>query len=208
MTDQYAALSYTRLRPGIPCRTPHGLAPRVHASDPALRVMTDFRLVTPHTIEPGMSIDAAMDKMKAAGVRLLLVPDQDDNIAGIITACDIQGEQPVRLSQDLRISHHDINVDMLMTPLDEVIAMDMLTVRNARVGHIIHTLREQECQHMLVVESDRTRSAQTLRGLFCLANIGKLMGTDVSDPEYAAHSLAEVSHELGEAHTGARSSGQ
>jgi CBS domain-containing protein len=197
MTNDYAALSHTRLRSGIPCRTPDGLTPRVHANDPAISVMTDFLKITPLTIEPRMTIDAALGKMRAAGTRLLLVPDRQDNIIGIITACDIQGERPVKMSQDLDISHHDIHVDMLMTPLDEVAAMDMVTVRNARVGHIIHTLRKQECQHMLTVETDRTSSDQRIRGMFCLSNIGKLMGQDVSDPEYAAHSLAEVSHELG-----------
>ncbi|MEZ5541639.1 MAG: CBS domain-containing protein [Pseudomonadota bacterium] len=197
MTEHYAALSHTRLRPGIPCHTPHGLTPLVHASDPAIRVMTDFRLVTPLTIEPGMTIDAALDKMKAAGVRLLLIPDRDDNIVGIITACDIQGEQPVRMSEELRLPRHSISVEMLMKPLDKVTAMDMITVRNARVGHIVHTLRDQECQHMLVVETGRTDHSQTLRGMFCLAEIGKLMGHEVGTPEHAAHSLAEVSHELG-----------
>ena len=197
MTNDYAALSHTRLRMGIPCHTPDGLTPLVHANDPAISVMTDFLKVTPLTIEPGMNIDAAHDKMRSAGIRLLLVPDSEDNIVGIITACDIQGERPIRIGQDAGISRHCIPVDMLMTPLDEVMAMDMITVHNARVGHIIHTLRKQECQHILVVETDRTSGAQIIRGVFSIPCISKLMGQDVSDPEYAAHSLAEVLHELG-----------
>lgn len=197
MTDDYAALSHTRLRSGIPCHTPHGLTPLVHASDPAISVMTDFMKVTPVTIEPGMNIDAALGKMRSAGVRLLLVPDHEDNIIGVITANDIQGERPVKLSQKLGISHNHIHVDMLMTPLDEVTAMDMVTVRNARVGHIIHTLHKLERQHTLVVETDRTSGAQVIRGLFSTSHISKMMGHDVGRPEYAAHSLAEVSHELG-----------
>jgi CBS domain-containing protein len=197
MNDLYAALSHTRLNVGIPCHTPDGLSPLVHASDPAIRVMTDFLQETPLTIEPGMTIDAALDKMKAAGVRLLLVPDREDNIVGVITACDIQGERPVQLSQDLRIPHTSIHVDMLMTPLDQVTAMDMITVRNARVGHIVNTLRKHECKYTLVVETDRDSGDQIIRGLFSIAHIGRLMGRNVSDPEHVAHSLAEVSHELG-----------
>jgi len=197
MSDEYAALSHTHLHSGIPCHTPYGLTPLVHASDPAISVMTDFMKVTPVTIEPGMNIDAALSKMRAAGVRLLLVPDREDDIIGILTASDIQGERPVKLSQDLGIPHDHIHVDMLMTPLDEVTAMDMVTVRNARVGHIIHTLQRLERQHTLVVESDPESGAQIIRGLFSISRISKLMGQDVGNPEYAAHSLAEVSHELG-----------
>lgn len=197
MSDLYAALSHTHLQAGIPCHTPNGLTPLVHASDPAIRVMTDFRVTTPVTIEPGINIDTAMDKMKSAGVRLLLVPDRDDRIIGIITATDIQGERPVRLSEDLRIPHKHIHVEMLMTPLDEVTAMDMITVRNARVGHIINTLRKLERRHMLVFENDRLNGRQVIRGLFSTAHISRLTGRDINDPEYAAHTLAEVSHELG-----------
>jgi CBS-domain-containing membrane protein len=197
MTDDYAALSHVRLRNALPCHTPGGLTPLSHARDPAISVMTDFREVTPVTIEPDLNIDAAVKKMKAAGVRLLLVPDREDNIIGIITAIDIQGERPVKLSQESGISHNAIRVRMLMTPIDQVLAMDMVTVRNARVGHIINTLRKLERHHILVVEIDRTAGGQIIRGLFSISHIGRMMGQDLTDPEHAAHTLAEVHHELG-----------
>jgi CBS domain-containing protein len=159
--------------------------------------MTDFSKVTPVTIEPGLSIDMALRKMKETGVRLLLVPDRDDNIAGIITAYDIQGERPLRPGEGKGIAHADIRVQMLMTPLDEVMAMDMLTVRDARVGHIITTLRKNESKYTLVIETDRISGAQVIRGLISISYISKLMGHDVMDVEFAAHSLAEVQHTLG-----------
>lgn len=197
MTEEYAPLSHVCLHRGIPCQTPGGLTPLVHASDSAIRVMTDFKNVTPVTIEPGMNLGAALRKMKAVGVRMLLVPDREDNIIGIITATDVQGERPVQMSKKAGIPPNDLHVEMLMTPLDEVMAMDMVTVRNARVGHIISTLRKLERQHLLVVEISRPGEQQIIRGLFSLSNISRLTGQDVSAPEYAAHSLAEVSHELG-----------
>ena len=197
MSDDYAVLSRVIPRSGIPCLTPDGLTPLVHAEDPAISVMTDFGRVTPVTIEPGLSIDMALRKMKEAGVRLLLVTDRDDHIAGIITSYDIQGEWPLRLVQEEGIAHADIRVQMLMTPLDEVMAMDMITVRGARVGHIINTLRAHESRYTLAIETDRSSGAQQIRGLFSIAHISKLMGYDVMDAEFAAHSLAEVQHQLG-----------
>ena len=38
---------------------------------------------------------------------------------------------------------------------------------------------------------------KTIRGLFSIANISKLMGYDVMDAEFAAHSVAEVHRQLG-----------
>jgi len=197
MTDDYAVLSHIPLTPGIPCRTPGGLSPLVHANDPAISVMTDFSKVTPVTIEPEMNIHTAIRKMREAGVRLLLVPDLDDNIIGIITATDIQGERAFKLSQDLGIARTDIRVSMLMMPLDKVMAMDLVTVLDARVGHIINSLRKLERHHTLVVETDRITGRQVIRGLFSISHVSKLMGRDVSQVEFAAHSLAEVQHELG-----------
>ena len=197
MSDDYAVLTHIPLHNGMSCRTPGGLTPLVHASDPAISVMTDFRKVTPITIEPGLSIDTAIRKMKAVGVRLLLVPDRDDNIIGIISASDIQGERAFKLSHDTGLTRAQIRVEMLMVPLAEVMAMDMITVNDARVGHIINSLRKLERHHTLVVEEDQDTGEQVIRGLFSITHISKLLGHDVSDAEYAAHSLAEVQHELG-----------
>jgi CBS domain len=197
MNDEYAVLSHITLHAGMPCQRPGGLMPHVNAGDPAISVMTDFRKVTPVTIEPGLSIDTAIRKMKASGVRLLLVPDRDDRIIGIITASDIQGERPFRLGQELGVARADIRVEMLMVPLDRVMAVDMVTVHDACVGHIIVSLRKLERHHTLVVETDRDSGIQMIRGLFSISHISKMMGHEVAHVEYPAHSLAEVQQELG-----------
>jgi len=197
MSDRYAVLSHVPLHAGMPCQTPDGLAPRVHDNAPAISVMTDFRKVTPVTIEPDLNIDAALRKMKEAGVRLLLVPDRDDHIIGIISASDIQGERPVQLGQELGIERADIKVHMLMAPLDRVMGMDLTTVLDACVGHIIAYLGSYERHHTLVVETDHDSGVQTIRGLFSISQISKMMGADVTQVEYPAHSLAEVQQELG-----------
>jgi len=197
MNDQYAILTHVPLHRGMPCRTPGGLVPLVHADDPAVCVMTDFRKVTPVTVEPGLSIDTALSKMKQAGVRLLLVPDLDDNITGIITATDIQGEQAFKLARERGVARAQIRVEMLMTPLDRAVAMDMTTVLDACVGHIINSLLRYERRHTLVVETDQPSGMQVIRGLFSISHISKLTGHDVFRPEFAAHTLAEVQHELG-----------
>ncbi|MFV1973093.1 MAG: CBS domain-containing protein [Thiohalobacterales bacterium] len=197
MIEGYSVLSHIPLKAGTPCHTPAGLTPLVHVDEPAARVMTDFRQVTPVTIEPGSRITTALDKMKMTGVRLLFVPDRDDHIIGIITAKDIQGERPVRLAQESGVLYGDISVEMIMTPLEEIIAVDLKSVEAARVGHIVNTLRSLERQHTLVVEVDRSTDQHLIRGMFSTTQISKLLGQDITDPEYAVHSFAEVQRELG-----------
>ncbi|UCC55522.1 MAG: CBS domain-containing protein [Gammaproteobacteria bacterium] len=197
MIEGYAVLPHVPLKPGIPCITPNGLRPLVHVHDTATRVMTDFRQITPVIVEPRSKITSALDKMKEKGVRLLLVTGRDDHIIGIITATDIQNESPIRLAQESGILYGDIRVEMIMTPLEEVGAIDMRSVSDACVGHIVNTLRSLERHHALVVEVDRKTGQQAIRGLFSTTHISKLLGQDITDPEYAAHSFAEVHRELG-----------
>ena len=197
INKQYAVLASVTLDPGTPCYTPSGWVPLAYIDDPAISVMTDFKEVVPVTIEPHFRVDAALAKMKVAGVRLLLVPDVEDNITGIITAADILGDRPLRRARELEMSHHELHVDMIMTPLDRVLAVDMATVRDARVGHIISMLRKHERQHMLVVEIEGMTRQHMIRGIFSTSQISKLVGQDITEPEYAAHTLAEVYHELG-----------
>jgi len=181
----YASLTPVTLHSGTPCRTPSGWVPVASIDDPAISVMTDFKEIAPVTIEPHFRINMALTKMKVAGVRLLLVPDNEDNIVGIITAADILGDLPLKKCQQLEISH------------DRVLAVDMDTLRDSRVGHIISSLRKHERQHMLVVETDELTRRHMIRGLFSTSQISRLVGRDITDPEYAAHTLAEVCHELG-----------
>lgn len=196
MDIDFPVLSHISLHRGMRCRAPDRVV-RVQAHDPAIKVMTDFRQVTPITIEPGLSIELALRKMRQAGVRMLLVTDRDDRIDGVITACDIESEGTFKLCQTLGVTRPEVKVAMVMAPLDELKAMHMTTVANAQVGHIVSSLREYERRHTLVVEDDPASGERVIRGLFSLSNINRLMGHEVADLEHVAHSLAELQHELG-----------
>ncbi|MDN5851003.1 MAG: CBS domain-containing protein [Nitrococcus sp.] len=197
MRHEFAALSHIRLQPGRTFEHPAEPPEFVHWNSPAVEVMTDFRIVHPITIRPDVSIEMALEKMKQAGVRLLLVINEQQEIIGVITARDIQGERPVKLVQESRIPHSAIRVDTIMTPQSEIIGLNMISVRNAVVGHIVETLRQLECQHILVLEIDDVSKAQTVRGLYSSSQIRRQLGEKVLADIVPAHSLAEMQHEIG-----------
>lgn len=212
MSDTFGTLSHVRLKSATPYIHPPELPARVYMDNPAIDVMTDFHYVTPRTIRPDVTIDDALEHMKKSGVRLLLVEDEERNVIGIITSNDIQGEKPIRLAQESRISHSEIKVSDVMTPRDEVEALNMLSVRNAQVGHIVATLHAVERRHLLVVQSvdfdefessggdgnepSISGSAQVIRGLFSSAQIGRQLRADIDEIMTAAHSLSEIQHGL------------
>lgn len=211
MSEPFGTLSHIRLKPATTYIHPPELPNRAYLTSPAVEVMTDFNHVRPRTTGPEAPIDEALDKMKRVGVRLLMVEDPDRNIVGIISSYDIQGERPIKLVQESRISRSQIRVSDIMTPQTDIEALHMLSVRNAQVGHIVATLRALEQRHLLVVQSANENGEpaddeampgigsgkQVVRGLFSSTQIGRQLRVDVDEIMTPAHSLAEMQRGMG-----------
>ena len=191
MKDDYAPRVCVSLAEGTLVEHPPDMPELVHMHDPATYVFTDFTHNRPVVIAPDVSIDVAMNKMKSSGVGLLLVIDQAGAVIGEITIADILGDVPVRMAQESGMDHSEIVVDMVMTPRKDIKVLEWSHMKDGKVGHIVATLHQLECCHLLVVEDDR------VRGLFAVSEISRHLGHDVSETACAAHSLAEIVHTLG-----------
>ncbi|HEY5645565.1 MAG TPA: CBS domain-containing protein [Pseudomonadales bacterium] len=196
MADKFATLSHIRLKPGTGFARPPEPPRLVHLDSPALEVMTDFRIVHPVTTKPTVSIDEALELMKTRGVRLLLVTGDNDDILGLITAKDIQGEKPIKIAQASRIPHSAITVAAVMTPQASIEVLNMLSVRNAQVGHIFATLQALARQHALVVEVDPETKDQCARGIFSTSNISKQLEVSAAEGVTRDASLAEIGGDI------------
>ncbi len=211
MSEPFGTLSHIRLKTATPYVHPPELPNRAYLNSPAIDVMTDFNHDRPRTTRPDLPVDEALKYMKRIGVRLLLVEDEARSIVGIISSYDIQGERPIKLVQESRVSRSKIRVADIMTPHQEIEALHMLSVRNAQVGHIVATLRALEQRHLLVVQSAGDNGEpgneesmpsigsgrQVVRGLFSSAQIGRQLRVDVDEIMTPAHSLAEMQRGLG-----------
>jgi len=165
----------------------------LNEDSPALKVMTDFKYVMPVTIDADTSIEYALNKMKLAGVRLLLVTDDEDgnSIQGIISATTILGERPIKMAQELRVSFAELKVKMLMTAQPEIKAINMISLKDARIGHIISTMKEIGRKHLLVMDIDE-RGRSIVRGLFSITQINKQLGRTGETQVRPADSLAQL----------------
>jgi CBS domain-containing protein len=159
--------------------------------------MTDFTRVAPVTTRPEVTIDDALEHMKEAGVRSLLVLDTEKKILGVVTSYDIQGEKAIQIGEERRVRHDDITADMLMTGQSTLEVLDMMSVRDAQVGHIVATLKELGRQHLFVLERDPETGERRVRGLFSLSQITKQLGLGAGVDIHAADSLAEIVQTIG-----------
>ena len=163
---------------------------RVDTEDPALEVMTDFRRVRAITVPVSVSMEFAAQRMRANRVHLLLVTDENNLVLGLVTSTDIEGHKPVRLVHDRGLRRDEITVGDIMTPRERLEVIDYDEVVNARVGHVVATLKAVGRQHAMVVDRD-ARGRQRVRGLFAASQLGRQLGAPIQTVEIA-RSFAEV----------------
>ncbi len=190
MFHEYASLRFVPLQSVSGVRIASVLRPeRVTLDSPALLVMTDFAQTSAATIEPEASVAYAHDYMRRRGVRALLVTDADGGLVGILTSTDVLGEKPIKFALDYGVKRDEIRVSDLMTRRSLLELLVYEEVRQARVGHIVATLRKAGRQHFLVGEQGA--DGERVRGILSLSQIARQLGIDLQ-PNTFAHTFAEI----------------
>ncbi len=172
------------------------LPERVGLENPALDVMTDFRRVTAFIATPGDTIQQAEERMARRKVRLLFVMDSLNRVAGLVTSTDTHGEKPMQIVQSRGIRRDEVLVADIMTPVDRLEAIDFDDLSNARVGHVLETLKSRGRQHALVIEN--ANGQKLVRGLLSLSQLSKQLGVVVQTAE-VAHTFTEIEQHLAHA---------
>ena len=185
MLRDYPPLRFTMLQPAVGYAQPTQVIPdKVTLEDAAVNVMTDLKHVTAVIILAGDTVDEAHRRMIQRGVRLLLVVDQNRQVAGIITATDIFGEKPVQVATERGLRRGEVVVQDVMIPQEQLEVLDMGDVRAAKVGHVVATLKKAGRQHAVVVEHD-AKGRQAVRGLFSATQIARQLGVSIQTSEVA-----------------------
>ena len=162
--------------------------PPVTLDSPAPLVMTDFLQIPAATIEPEASADYSTDYMRRRNVRALLVLDGGE-VVGILTATDVLGEKPIKLALSSGMKRAEIRVVDLMTPRASLELLAYEEVRQARVGHVVETLRQAGRQHFLVGE--HAPDGERVRGIFSISQIARQLGIAIETVSFA-QTFAEI----------------
>ncbi len=158
----------------------------IELSDPAIYAISDFKRDYPMTVDSERQIDDALSDMIRLSVRALLV-SKERRLVGLITSYDIQGERPIQFLQSSNYSRHqDIRVVHVMTPWDELLALDWDSVESARASDLLAAFERTHLTHLLVIEVDKKTSKSTVRALASRARLLRQLGR--------ASGLAEPSH--------------
>jgi CBS domain-containing protein len=166
-------------------------SPRATAESPAAQVMTDLTRVAPATIRPQAPLAGANQFMIARGVRLLLVADDREKVLGVITATDILGERPMLAATGRGLRRDELTVADIMTPAAQVEVLSLADVEQARVGHVLETLRRAGRQHALVLDADGM-----VRGIFSISQIARQLGVPLPAGAEVARTFSEIAAAL------------
>jgi CBS-domain-containing membrane protein len=183
MKEKFSALTSYPLKAGSDIARPtQTFSENITLNDMAINVMTDLCRVAVINVRARTSMEKANAKMIRYGVRTLLVLDDADKIAGILTANDVLGDKPVRFLQQMGGTHADIQVRDVMTVQPDLEVLKLDDVYKAKVGDILATLKAAGRQHAIVVE-EKEDGRQTLRGLFSATQIARQLGLRVNTAE-------------------------
>ncbi len=196
MAKKYQALPRVHLLANNFYSQANDLPELVRCDDAAMRVMTDLRKLRAITILSTDTIEAAATEMNACEVHMLLVRNDEHQIKGIITSEDLIGEKPIKIAQERKIHHDKVLVGMVMTPQDDMLALDIESLAHAKVGDIVETLHEMRKHHAIVVEYSAEKEQHIVCGLFSATQISRQLGKDITSVLGKAHDLAQLLQDL------------
>jgi CBS-domain-containing membrane protein len=165
---------------------------RLTLESPGMAVMTDLTQVRAATVQPDSGLAQAELMMIHQGVRLLFVVTQMPGVDGIVTAADLQGEKPLRLVSQRLVKFEDLCVADVMTPLQDIDAMDFASLRRASVAQVIAALLNTGRAHMLVIEAATAIAPMRIRGVISKTQIERQIGAQLPVTGMAT-SFAEMS---------------
>ena len=188
MDREFHALPMRKLGAGAGFHRPtYQQAAQVSLESPALDVMTDLKRVTPATIRPQAPLAGANQFMITRGVRLLLAVDDHERVLGLITAADLLGERAMLVATERGLSRADLTVGDIMIPAEQVDVIALEDIENARVGHVLETLRREGRQHALVVDGERR-----VRGVLSLSQLARQIGVAMAAGGEVARTFSEI----------------
>ncbi|WP_459871551.1 CBS domain-containing protein [Halomonas shantousis] len=199
--SRYAALNLESLDNVTHIAQPPAPEHTLNLDSPARVLLTDFQVTRAQSILATNTISHALNAMKQAGVRLLMVMDTDGRFTGVVTARELIGGRRVTLAMHQhQVGRDEVTVDMVQTPREQLHALPLARLERAIVGDLVETLKTFGDQHILVTEPTPDGASQ-IRGLVSASDISRALGIDLDHPpearSFAAICQVILGHEIG-----------
>lgn len=162
---------------------------------PAIRLMVDFNEVQAITANQSITVNDALELMRANRIHALMVIDTNGEFAGLITAMDLMGRKPMAYANEAGIPRTEVLVKNVMLPKNKLQAIARADVEKANLEDVLQVLKSLNQQHLLVVEG----SDETIRicGLFSTTDFKRALDIDL-DTTTVAHTFSDLERIINE----------
>lgn len=159
----------------------------VTVNSPETEVFTDFSVQQPFVLEHSNTIDEAEALMKKTHVRLKLVVEARDAFKGVVSLAGLLSVKVMQAVKRTGLERSELTVESLMTKKDGMLAIDITSLKAARIGDLLLTMQSFGDQHVLVVDG----VGGSIRGLVSASDIARRLNVPVTISE-RAHSFAQI----------------
>jgi CBS-domain-containing membrane protein len=140
----------------------------VNLESPATKILTDFKLSKPYTIDSSISAIDTEHLMLKAHVKLKLITDKTNHFLGIVSLNELNQQNLIKktaLGENLQ----ELTVADFMLSKKDLKAIGYTDILNLSINDLIHGLKDREQQHCLVLESEKHR----IRGIISTSDIAR-----------------------------------
>jgi CBS domain-containing protein len=195
MIHGYKLLETHRIKVHTPIHHPEAQDHLITLDSPALNVLTDFKSAPVETTHPETLVTQALQEMKAAKTKSLIVVNDEGELLGLVSLKDLQGVRAGRMAQSHGISPAELTIAEVMSPAEKLEAIDFKILANARVGHIAKIVHEHDLQHLLVVDYDEVGDCK-IRGIFSANRIARQLGIDTPLGTLSSHTMGDMNRNI------------
>ncbi len=192
MPQSYHVLALHRLKSGTGYfRSKRQPLEKMTPDQPAVTVMADPSWISAHVTPLSTPLSTARNTMISHGISMLLVCDAHNDIVGLLTSSDLEGNKPDRILAKAGIVWDDLQVADVMALRPKLETLLMNEVLKARIGDIIATLQQVHRQQVLVVDNDPDTGNPVVCGMLSLSQIGRRLALEL-DPACPPMTNAEL----------------
>ncbi len=193
MLEKFKTIKFNTMPSHAQCVEPDRGHKELTLQDPAISVMTDYRIKKAPLCHFQYSIDKAMKQMAEENCKMLLVIDDEQQVIGLITSADITGEKPIQYISKTSKPRNEIQVRHLMNNIKDIPALSIKDVLDSQIGDVLHTLNEIGSEYVMVIMDENKQAI--IRGVFSAKSIARALKI-FFEPNPGARTFAEFTKAL------------
>lgn len=161
----------------------------------AKSLMVDFTKTRATIANETITINDALELMKANRIRELMIIKQNGEFAGVISAMDLMGSKPILYTTKTGVRRSSVIVKNIMPPKSNLKAISREDVEKSTIFDVMQTLSMISEQHILVVDGEDDE--MQICGYFSTSDFKRALGVTLDTP-IVTHSFSDLERILNE----------